>query len=154
MSSDITQWLDEIKTLRAQMAELQRERDDAYGESASWRDRYEAERQLRVRESLLLKQQIETLEDAQAHAAYGTQGLATPTQEQTEAELLDMLSPLTTPEALKQFLGNLLQERDRLRQALQEERQAHQDTRENLSIALGDTIDLLTQRSQSSGERV
>ncbi len=145
MSQDVAQWLEEIRTLRAQLLAVQQERDEAFAESATWRDRLNAEMQLRVRESALLKAQIETLSARdlveELDLGEGESGIS--------AKLLETLNQLTHPEDLRAFLVTVAQERDRLRQDLQAERQAHQDTRESLSIALGDTIDLLTQRSRS-----
>ncbi|NJR67246.1 MAG: hypothetical protein HC771_00245 [Synechococcales cyanobacterium CRU_2_2] len=156
MSQDVTQWLEEIRSLRAQLATVQQERDEAFSESATWRDRLNAEMQLRVRESALLKQQIDTLasrelaEQADGLGA-GTEGSGAEPKANTpiSAQLQEALNQLTSLEDLREFAVTIAQERDRLRQELQAERQAHQDTRESLSIALGDTIDLLTQRSSS-----
>ncbi len=140
MSQDVTQWLEEIKALRSQLATVQQERDEAFKESSTWRDRLNAEMQLRMRETTLLKQQIDTLEGDRVESE------EEPSSAGVSDKLQGTLSQLTNLEDLRQFAIELAQERDRLRQELQSERQAHQSTRESLSIALGDTIDLLTQR--------
>lgn len=161
MSQDVTQWLDEIKTLRAQLVTLQRERDEAFTESVTWRDRLDAEMKLRLREAELLREQIATLEAVQPKTDEGNPtsraeagaDLVEPQREAQAVKLEKTLAQLTTVEDLREFVTEVAKERDRLRRALEQERQAHQETRENLSIALGDAIDLLAHRhsSKSSG---
>ena len=171
MSQDVTQWLNEIKALREQLVTLQQERDEAFAESVTWRDRLDAEIQLRKRETRLLREQVATLEAAQhklnSPATSPSPDASSPTptvsapetqrekqanpQEQTSqaTRLETTLMALSTVEDLRQFAREVAQERDRLRLALKQERKAHQDTRANLSVALGDAIDLLAHRQSS-----
>lgn len=184
MSQDVTPWLDEIKALRAQLVQIQQERDEAHQASATWRDRLNAEMKLRVRETGLLREQIATLEAAQLASQRVDAPTETPPAE-TNISSTDLPGPrlssgrnlerepgadlgleiengskstsiettlkaLTRLEDLRQFASEIAKERDRLRQELESERREHQTTRENLSIALGDAIDLLAHRHNSS----
>ena len=51
MSQDLTQWIAEVRTLQRQLADTQKERDQAYNSAANWRRHYETEaRQRRDRQ--------------------------------------------------------------------------------------------------------
>jgi hypothetical protein len=142
MSADqnISYWLAEVQRLQQALGVVRQERDLAYQEATGWRERYEAEAKLRQRETLLASQRVQALE--QDNARMKGSGAGAIASEQIEAEV----AQLETPEALQERLKSVLGECDRLRQSLYTEQEAHKETRLNLSVALGDAIDLLTKR--------
>jgi len=146
MKQDISYWLNEVKSLQQQLNVMQQERDAAFQEAAQWRDRFHDETQLRQKKIGLLQGQIRQLEAAQA-------ALQSTDPSETGSEVIESLAGMTDPAELQQYVHEIAQERNGLRRELETERKAHQATREELSLALGDAIDLLTQRgkAQSSG---
>ncbi len=140
MKQDISYWLNEVKSLQQQLGVMQQERDAAFQEAAQWRDRFHDETQLRQQKISLLQDQIRQLEAAQA-ALQSTDPSDAP-------EVLESLAGMTDPAELQQYVHEIAQERNALRRDLEAERKAHQATREELSLALGDAIDLLTQRGK------
>jgi chromosome segregation ATPase len=142
MSSDISYWLAEVESLQRQLRETQQQRDEAYQESYNWRQRYETEALQRRRETQGWQADLKTLKETIAQlqsqadlaAAEGSSGTGLPAE-----WLQDRISVAE----LQQQLQMLWQERDRYRQALAEERRAHGQTRQNLTLALGDAVDQL-----------
>ena len=144
MAQDIRQWLAEIKGLQQKLVDLQQERDQAYISAANWRNLYETEAKQRrtelqvARETIdALKIELETLQppDPDAH--------------NYDDFLYQQVEQWQHPEELKAQLLQVLLERDRLMQSLEEEQQAHRPTRQDLTTALGDTMDLLAKARPS-----
>jgi predicted RNase H-like nuclease (RuvC/YqgF family) len=142
MTHDVSQWLTEIKTLRQQLVDAQQDREQAYSSAANWQRLYETEAQQRRTEANLarqtiaeLKQEIQQLKGlasvAAAQAADSTAIRAEVEKLQTIAELQDKLI-------------ESLVVRDQLTQALQTEQTNHAQTRQGLTTALGDAIDMLS----------
>jgi len=142
MTHDVSQWLTEIKTLRQQLVDAQQDREQAYSSAANWQRLYETEAQQRRTEANLarqtiaeLKQEIQQLKGlasvAAAQAADSTAIRAEVEKLQTIAELQDKLI-------------ESLVVRDQLTQALQTEQMNHAQTRQGLTTALGDAIDMLS----------
>ena len=142
MKQDISYWLNEVKSLQQQLAVMQQERDAAFQEAAQWRDRFHDETQLRQQKMSLLQEQIQQLEAAQAALQNTDAG-------DVEPEVIESLAGMTDPAELQQYVHEIAQERSALRRELEAERTAHQATRKELSLALGDAIDLLTQRGKA-----
>jgi outer membrane usher protein FimD/PapC len=142
MSQDVIQWLAEIQSLRQQLAEAQREREEAYASAANWRQRYETEAQQHRAEAILNQQTIEKLklEFQQLKNISSTATVAPTIVEQIRIEV----QSLQAPEELRDRLIEALIERDRLIQSLKIEQAAHTQTRNNLTTALGDAIDRLS----------
>lgn len=139
---DVSYWLAEVKALQQQLGLLQQERDAAHEESVRWRDRYHSESQLRQQNTAFLKEQIRQLEAEQAkYQRLDESGDGDP-----DLGLLESLADMQDLDEIQQYVQEIAQERNALRRELEAERQAHSQTRESLSLALGDTIDLLTQR--------
>lgn len=141
MKQDISDWLNEVKSLQQQLSIMQQERDAAFQEAAQWRDRFHDETQLRQKKISLLQDQIRQLEAAQA-------ALQSTDPSDIGTEVIESLAGMTDPAELQQYVHEIAQERNALRRELETERKAHQATREELSLALGDAIDLLTQRGK------
>lgn len=142
MKQDVSYWLAEVKTLQQQLSVMQQERDAAFQEAAQWRDRYHDETQLRQQKTSLLQDQIRQLEAAQA-------ALQKTDPSDIAPEIMESLADMTDPAELQEYVHEIAQERNRLRHELETERKSHQATREELSLALGDAIDLLTQRGKA-----
>ncbi|MBK1988724.1 hypothetical protein A0J48_014455 [Sphaerospermopsis aphanizomenoides BCCUSP55] len=134
------QWLAEIQTLKQQMAELQQKRDEAWESSQKWRQLYNTESEQRRAEAKMHQQAIASLKaELQKIQGINAETIAETTTTAIESEL----SQLTSEEELKAKLITVTQERDRLIQALKTEQENHEQTRNNLTTALGDAIDSL-----------
>lgn len=136
MAYDVSQWLAEIRTLQRQLADTQKERDQAYASAANWRRLYETEARQRRSESEELRSHLQTLEaelkQVQTQSSLPLTGLST--QSSTESTAASGL-PIPAEELLR-----LCQS---LKQQLEAEKTAHAQTRQTLTTALGDTFDML-----------
>ncbi|WP_179228588.1 hypothetical protein [Leptolyngbya ohadii] len=154
MTQDVRQWLAEIKTLQQKLTEAQQERDDAQKSAANWQNLYETEAKQRRTEAKLARQKVDALQ-----TELGRLKGATPSPiDSTEASgdrlqnIQQQISQLDSIEVLQARLAEVMLEQERLAQALQSEQAAHQQTRIELTSALGDAINRLTQeRARSSG---
>lgn len=144
MTQNVTQWLDEIKTLKQQLAEAQREREEAYTSAINWQRLYETEAQQRRMEAAIAKQTIETLQQEIQNLKGYT--FAEPSATTDLARIQATVDRLQTPAELKSYLVQALAECDRLTQALQTEQTNHAQTRKSLTTALGDAIDALSKK--------
>lgn len=145
MSYDVSQWLAEIRTLQRQLADTQKERDQAYTSAANWRRLYETEARQRRTEAETLRSQLQTLE---------TQLNQSPHSPSDPVASLPTLAQITTglkadPDPETQ-VAKLLQLCESLTQQLEAERTAHTQTRQSLTTALGDTFDMLKPDVQPS----
>jgi chromosome segregation ATPase len=142
MSSDISYWLAEVESLQRQLRETQQQRDEAYQESYNWRQRYETEALQRRRETQSWQADLKTLKETIAQLQSQANLAASEALSETGLPPEWLQEGVTVTE-LQQQLQTLWQERDRYRQALAEERRAHGQTRQNLTLALGDAVDQL-----------
>ncbi|WP_017296612.1 hypothetical protein [Nodosilinea nodulosa] len=129
MSQDLTQWIAEVRTLQRQLADTQKDRDQAYNSAANWRRLYETEARQRREETVDFQAQLEALQQRLAAAPSTVLG-------QDIAAVDSLLG-------LQQQLDGLVQRCQELTQRLQAEQQAHAQTRQTLTSALGDTFDAL-----------
>lgn len=150
MTQDVRQWLAEIKNLQQKLDAAHRERDEAYGSAANWRSLYETEAQQRRNDAAVAQQRLDAL----------TAELA-----QMQSDKLPVLEEGNAPDNLRQQVATLsmeelratlvqaLVECDRLSQALTAEQENHAKTRQELTAALGDTIEQLSRARtfQNSG---
>ncbi len=145
MTQDIRQWLAEIKGLQQKLVEVQQERDQAYGSAANWRSLYETEAKQRRSELQADRETIDALK-------IELEALQSPSPDAVSYDefLYQQVEQWQQPEQLKAQLLQALLERDRLAQSLEEEQQAHRQTRQDLTTALGDTVDLLTKTKQAT----
>lgn len=149
MTQDIRQWLAEIKSLQQKLVEVQQEREQAYGSASNWRNLYETEARQRRAEAELAEA---TIADLQVQLA--AQAPPLPSAENYELALRQQVEQWQTIDQLQSQLLQVLLERDQLMQALQSEQQAHEQTRQDLTTALGDTMELLTKaRAAIDNER-
>ncbi len=155
MSYDVRQWLEQIKALQQQLAQLQQELDSAHASAAKWRGLYETEAQQRRTDAHLAKGKFEQLQ-TELQRLRGVSSEAS-TAAIADSELATQLQALTIPEELKQNLLEALVQRDnanqeihRLTQALKAEQASHAQTRQSLTEALGDAIAQLSQNKEST----
>lgn len=155
MSQNVSQWLAEIQTLQRQVSELRQEREQAYASVDNWRKLYEAEAQQRRRDAEANTKKIEQLQQSMADqgAMYSTSDLdsgpsGSPVPEIREGHSVRQLRAELTA-AKKQC--------QKLKALLEAEQTHHAQTRESLTAALGDAVDLLkkdrpqTENTDSSG---
>ncbi|MFM6037761.1 MAG: hypothetical protein ACKPBB_08870 [Sphaerospermopsis kisseleviana] len=143
MNQDLTQkWLSEIQSLKQQMAQLQQKCDEAWESSQKWRQVYNTESEQRRTDAKMYQQEIASLKAE----LWKLQGINTDTITETTTTAIESeLTEQTSIQELKAKLLAVTQERDRLIQALKTEQKNHEQTRKNLTTALGDAIDSLTQ---------
>jgi DNA repair exonuclease SbcCD ATPase subunit len=141
MSHEIQQWIAEIKSLQQQLADLERDRNAAHDSAANWRQLYNTEAQQRREETKLSQQTIEALKAELQQIRPSV--TAEPIQEPDVAAISDAVSQFTSIEALKAKLIEVTIERDCLANSLKEEKYAHGETREKLTTALGDAVDVI-----------
>ncbi|NET00755.1 MAG: hypothetical protein F6K62_00760 [Sphaerospermopsis sp. SIO1G2] len=142
MSQDLTQkWLAEIQALKQQMVELQKQRDQAWESSQKWRQLYNTESEQRRIDAKTHQQAIASLKAEMQQL----QGINFENINDSDAVLSPPeFPPTSSSEELQAHLVAVTQERDRLIQALKQEQENHEQTRNNLTTALGDAIDSLT----------
>ncbi|MGB2926803.1 MAG: hypothetical protein WBB82_16000 [Limnothrix sp.] len=141
MSDAVVQWLGEINRLKQQLATLQQELQSSQQNEASWRQRYTEEAQQRRTEAHLAKDQFDqmqlTLQSLQ-------QGLQLPAGSDSDLEAIDQeIMAIAELDTLRQRLISTTQERNQTLQALQKEREAHENTRKSLTSVINDTIEQL-----------
>ena len=142
MSQDVSQWLAEIQSLKQQLGQAQCDRDEANSSAAKWRQLYTTEAQQRRIDAKLAQQNLNSLKQE----IQQLKGLpdSQPTDGAAPAEVKAAVEKLQTVEQLKQALIEVTVERDRLVHVLKQEQSNHAQTRQNLTIALGDAIVRLT----------
>ncbi|WP_448574344.1 hypothetical protein [Trichothermofontia sp.] len=166
MNSETLQWLTEIQALQQQVMVLQAARDEMAATAQRWQKLYETEAQQRRSDAAAAQATIAQLRaDLAAQSPLGENGEtgsndqqaagAMPTWLTTLQAQGDRAQTLTEAQAAFQALWlactNLQQRIIQLSHNLAVEQAAHQQTRKTLTLALGDTIDLLTQERQKYG---
>lgn len=139
MSENISQWLAEIQSLQQQIADLKQEREEAYTSVDNWRNAYDAEAQQRRRDAEMYRAKVGRLEQTLGE-------LQSPAQidgDVSEADLAGVQGDQSV-EQLRVQLAVARRECDRLKTKLQAEEAEHLNTRESLTAALGDAVDLLS----------
>ena len=137
MTNEVSQWLAEIKTLQRQLAETRTERDQAYASAANWRKLYESEAQQRRasadQSQMRIQALTQTLNSYQGEAA----------DESELQAIIDKVDQISGLEELRSQLVESLKLCDQLSRRLKREQASHEQTRQSLTTALGDAIDLL-----------
>lgn len=128
MTQDISHWLTEIRTLQRQLADVRKERDQAFASAANWRRLYETEARQR-------RHQVENWR-SQHHQAQSQPLPSQPSQ---------LAAHPSIPEAgpVQAQLNAALERCQELASRLEAERQAHAHTRQTLTTALGEAFDTL-----------
>jgi len=150
MTQDVRQWLAEIRNLQQKLDAAHRERDEAYGSAANWRSLYETEAQQRRNDAAVAQQKLEAL--TAELASLQSDKLPALAEGDAPDDLRQQVATLATEE-LRSMLVQALVECDRLSQALTAEQESHAKTRQELTAALGDTIEQLsrTRTLQNAG---
>jgi len=176
MSQNVAQWLAEIQSLQRQVTMLQQEREQAYNSVKSWRDLYEGEAKQRQREakahSRKLAQLEKTLQSLQPPE--GSDGEALPSSSGTgdysqmdhdqtrgfeptinsprlEAEIAAIKSVQSAAQLQAQLI-TAKKQCEQLKHQLKAEQNEHEQTRESLTAALGDAVNLLAKERTASSE--
>ncbi|MGB7086669.1 MAG: hypothetical protein WBD47_14020 [Phormidesmis sp.] len=165
MPQDVAQWLAEIQSLQRQVAELQRDRDQAYASADNLRELYDAEAQQRRRDVAAYTGKIEQLQKELAALqklpeenlpieAGQTASADSPARLDDSGFDLDIAS-IQSKHSVAQLQTALITSQkqcEQLKRMLIVEQAAHRQTRESLTAALGDTVDLLAkERSGAEG---
>jgi hypothetical protein len=158
MAQDVTPWLTEIRTLQRQLSDARQDCEAAYASAANWRQLYETEaqqRRLEVEQSQDRIQQLSAQVQALQAASLPTGSAGATAPSAAEGHTPDNLDPATLAELspsgdiptdvaqLQAQFKTLLDRCQTLHQALNAEKLAHSRTRQSLTTALGDTIDML-----------
>jgi chromosome segregation ATPase len=142
MNSDISYWLAEVQSLQQQLSQARQQRDEAHEDANNWRQRYETEASQRRMDTQIFRAEIQQLKETIAQFKEGTN------LNSVEGSLEVFPEALIPAGAdlndLQQRIRSLWHDRDRCQQALQQERRAHEQTRQSLTLALGDAVDQLS----------
>jgi chromosome segregation ATPase len=155
--AQVTQWIGQIQTLQQQVADLKRDRDAAYAAADSWQARYTTEAQQRRADREQFQQQLDRLR-AEIDRLRGNPDslldeLSDGSDRSAEPAASEASLPAANPATLAEAQIECRQLRAQMAQlvrALQVERSAHEQTRHDLTTALGDAIDALDRRRLSS----
>ena len=149
MAQDVAQWLAEIKTLQQQVAELTQERDRAYASADNLRSMYEAEAKQRQREAIVAQRKIEKLKQTaialQAPDEIASTGALSP---RLKADITAIKSNRSI-ESLQTQLVESKKQCEQLKSLLEAEQAEHEKTRQSMTAALGDAVDLLAKERES-----
>lgn len=143
------QWLAEIEALKQQLVEQQRDRDAAWESAEKWRKLYNTEAEQRRSDADLYRQTIASLK-AEIQKLKGIDTTALPNSLNIAA-IQQEVAGIKTLDDLKAKLIAVIQERDRLLNALKTEQENHAQTRKSLTTALGDAIDSLAKERGGIG---
>ncbi|MGD1856023.1 MAG: hypothetical protein ACFB2W_17420 [Leptolyngbyaceae cyanobacterium] len=144
MVNEVSQWLAEIKTLQQQLQTLGQERDQAYASAANWRRLYESESEQRRNDSERSQRRIRALANELELLKQSEQN-GEPSRDLEQ--VLAQINQVETADELRSQLVNALTRCDRLANALKAEQTSHAETRQNLTTALGDAVDLIAHKS-------
>ncbi|WP_448564549.1 hypothetical protein [Trichothermofontia sp.] len=162
MNSDTLQWLTEIQALQRRVMALQQERDEWAATAQRWQKLYETEAQQRRSDAAAAQATIAQLQADLAVQSpingewgggrgEGDAGSASPWLAELQARcdrIQTVVEAQTELQSLLLTCAQLQRQVAQLSYDLATEQAAHQHTRKTLTLALGDTIDLLTQERQ------
>lgn len=138
MTQDVTQWIAEVRSLQRQVVDLQQARDQAYASSDNLRRLYEAEAQQRRRDVAIYTEKIKQLQQALA-------ALQSP-PDQRAGRLTAEIESIQSTQSVAQLQSQLIamtKRCEQLKTLLEAEQADHAQTRQSLTTALGDAVDLL-----------
>lgn len=149
MSQDVSQWLAEVKALRQQVTELTQERDRAYTSADNLRSMYETEAKQRQRDAQTAQRKIEKLKQTVI-------ALQTPDDALSTGELSGKLKADITAIQGNHSIANLQaqlveskKQCEKLKSLLEAEQAEHEKTRQSMTAALGDAVDLLAKEREN-----
>jgi len=142
------QWLAEVQALQRQIGELQQERERAYESANNWRKLYDQEAQQRRRDAAIAAGKLERLQkdisDLRMADVEGDRAVDIEGDHPTDKNIAQPDSQSQQLRQLKADLEVAKQERQQLQTQIETERAAHAQTRNSLTAALGDAVDLLS----------
>ncbi len=150
MVNEVSQWLAEIQTLKQQLKVLGEERDQAYASASNWRRLYESESEQRRHDSERSQTRIRAL--ANELEVFKQ----TPVAGEVSRDLDQVLAQVNQVESVGELRSQLVDALtlcDQLSNALKAEQAAHEETRQSLTTALGETIDLLAKDPKSQSNK-
>ena len=139
VNQTVVQWLNEVKLLHQQIADLNTELIAATDHSTNWRSRYETEGQQRRAEVTAAQLKIAQLEAE-------IQDLRTQPKLNTnlgDTAIALQIEGMLNMNELKAKLFEVWMDRDRALEAIKLEQYAHEKTRNDLTMALADAMDVL-----------
>lgn len=149
MAQDVAQWLAEVKALQQQVSELTQERTQAYASADNLRNMYEAEAKQRQREAAIAQRKIEKLKQTVI-------AMQSPDDAVVTGELSGRLKADITAvkdnrsvESLQTQLIESKKQCEHLKSLLKAEQAEHEKTRQSMTAALGDAVDLLAKERES-----
>ena len=134
----IAEWLAEIQSLQRKVAELQQECDRAYASADNLRKLYESEATQRQRDTATAHRKIEQLQQQIADFQSPQNG--------NDGKLRADIASIQSSQSVVQLQTQLVaakKQSEQLKILLTEEQKEHAKTRESLTAALGDAVDLL-----------
>ena len=148
MTQEVTQWIAEVRSLQRQVAELQQARDQAYASSDNLRRLYEAEAQQRRRDVAIYTEKIKQLH--QALAAFQLPPV------ESAGQLAEEIENIRSNRSVAQLQTQLIattKQCEQLKAMLEAEQSDHAQTRQSLTTALGDAVNLLTKERLEAEEK-
>jgi hypothetical protein len=142
MSHDVVRWLNEVKELSQQVDQARKAEESAHVSADNWRRLYETEAKQRQADVKVMQQTIDHLQAEIEALKKLPQGSETASVSQVTID--QAVDQLQTPDELRTKLMEVWADRDRLAQDLKREQANHVQTRKELTMALGDTVDLFT----------
>ncbi len=149
MSQDIAQWLAEIQSLQRKVVELQQECDRAYASADNLRKLYESEATQRQRDTVAAQRKIEQLQQQMVDFQSS--------QNESGGQLTANIASIQSNRSVEQLQAQLVaatKQTEQLKTLLTEEQIEHAKTRESLTTALGDAVDLLAKERNDLSRRV
>ena len=134
--SHVIGWLNEVKDLQQQIKAARLAVQSAHDSTDNWRKRYEIEAEQRRIETLAMQQTIAELRAELDRVKNHPQA--------SETEIQSEIFQLETVPQLQAKLIEVWSDRNQLAQDLKAEQHSHTQTQNNLTTALGDTVDLLS----------
>ena len=148
MTQEVTQWIAEVRSLQRQVTELQQARDQAYASSDNLRRLYEAEAQQRRRDVAIYTEKIKQLQ--QALAAFQLP------PDESAGRLAEEIEKIRSNQSAAQLQTQLIattKQCEQLKAMLETEQADHAQTRQSLTTALGDAVNLLTKERHEAEEK-
>jgi len=148
MAQDVAQWLAEVKALQQQVAELTQERDRAYTSADNLRSMYEAEAKQRQRDALTAQRKVEKLKQTVIAFQAPDEAATGEVSGRLKADITAVKGNRSV-ESLQAQLIESKKQCAQLKSLLEAEQADHEKTRQSMTAALGDAVDLLAKERES-----
>lgn len=151
--SNVTQWLAEVRSLQHQIKMLQKEREDAYNSANNWRKLYESEAQQRRKDDAIYRRKLEKMQQTASDSAIDVEEVTTRHFTSHSAQLETEIAAIRDTQSIQALQDQLIvtkKQCEQLKRKLAAEQAEHEKTRESLTAALGDAVDLLAKERLES----